>query len=89
LHTLLGWYREADDIEAQLPLLATMLGHVDPVDTYWYLEGAPELLALAAARLERTWEKPVAPAPANGRAHPTVLQRRCRSPRPRHRRGGQ
>src|SRR5437762_1305962 len=30
LRTLLGWYREADDIEAQLPLLATVLGHVDP-----------------------------------------------------------
>jgi integrase/recombinase XerD len=90
LRTLLGWYREADDIEAQLPLLATMLGHVDPADTYWYIEGAPELLALAAARLERSWEKPVAPAPANGRAHPTALQRRSRSrpTRPRHRRGG-
>jgi len=88
--TLLGWYREADDIEAQLPLLATVLGHVDPADTYWYLEGAPELLALAAARLERTWEPPACPAPANGRAHPTTPQRRWRSrpTRPRHRRGG-
>ena len=57
LRTLLGWYREQSDIEAQLPLLSTFLGHVDPADTYWYLEGAPELLALAAERLERTWEQ--------------------------------
>jgi len=90
LRTLLGWYREADDIEAQLPLLATVLGHVDPADTYWYLEGAPELLALAAARLERTWEEPVAPAPANDRAHLAAPQRRwgSRPTRPHHRRGG-
>ena len=90
LRTLLGWYREADDVEALLPLLATVLGHVDPADTYWYLEGAPELLALAAERLERTWEQPVAPAPANGRAHPAARQRRWRSrpTRPRQRRGG-
>ena len=26
--------------------------HVDPANTYWYLSAAPELLALAAARLE-------------------------------------
>ena len=28
--------------------------HVDPANTYWYLSAAPELLALAAARLETT-----------------------------------
>ena len=33
LRTLLGWYREANDVEAQLPLLATVLGHVHPTDT--------------------------------------------------------
>jgi integrase/recombinase XerD len=57
LRTLLGWYREDTDVEAQLPLLATFLGHVDPSSSYWYLEAAPELLALAADRLERTWEQ--------------------------------
>jgi integrase/recombinase XerD len=57
LRTLLGWYRQGDDVEAQLPLLSTFLGHVHPSDTYWYFEGAPELLALAAERLERTWER--------------------------------
>lgn len=59
LRTLLGWYRDdADiDVEARLPLLSTLLGHVRPSDTYWYFQGAPELLALAAERLERTWER--------------------------------
>ena len=57
LRTLLGWYREDTDIDAQLPLLSTFLGHLHPSDTYWYFEGAPELLALAAQRLEQTWEQ--------------------------------
>jgi integrase/recombinase XerD len=55
LRTLLGWYREDTNVQAQLPLLSTFLGHVHPSDTYWYFEGAPELLALAAERLEQTW----------------------------------
>jgi hypothetical protein len=28
------------------------MGHVDPAATFWYLSAAPELLALAAERLE-------------------------------------
>jgi integrase len=50
--TLLEWYRSGDDVEARLPRLATFLGHRDPKSTYWYLSAAPELLALAAGRLE-------------------------------------
>lgn len=57
LRTLLGWYREDADVEAQLPLLSTFLGHVDPSSSYWYFEATPQLLALAAQRLERTWEQ--------------------------------
>jgi integrase/recombinase XerD len=57
LRTLIGWYRDDADVEAQLPLLATFLGHVDPSSTYWYFEAAPQLLTLAAERLERTWEQ--------------------------------
>jgi integrase len=53
LRTLLNWYRAGSDIEAQLPLLSTLLGHVDPASTYWYFEAAPELLTLAADRLEQ------------------------------------
>lgn len=49
---LLGWYRDGVDVQARLPWLSTYLGHVDPKSTYWYLTGSPELLALAADRLE-------------------------------------
>ncbi|MGH2831351.1 MAG: tyrosine-type recombinase/integrase [Solirubrobacteraceae bacterium] len=57
LRTLLGWYREDSDVEAKLPLLSTFVGHINPKSSYWYFEGAPELLALAAERLEREWGK--------------------------------
>lgn len=50
--TLLGWYRDGGDVAARIPLLSTYMGHVDPAATYWYLSAAPELLALAARRLE-------------------------------------
>lgn len=50
VQTLLGWYRDGDDVQAKLPLLSTYLGHREPSSTYWYLSAAPELLTLAAAR---------------------------------------
>lgn len=50
--SVLGWYRDGADVQASLPALSTWLGHVHPADTYWYLQAAPELLALAAQRLE-------------------------------------
>jgi integrase len=56
LRALLNWYRAGADVQAQLPLLSTFLGHVDPKATYWYFEAAPELLALAAQRVEHAWE---------------------------------
>lgn len=52
VNTLVGWYRDGGDVAARLPLLSTYLGHVDPAATYWYLSAAPELLGLAAERLE-------------------------------------
>jgi len=53
VRTLPSWYRAAEDVDAKLPLLSTYLGHRDPASSYWYLEAAPELLALAAERLGR------------------------------------
>lgn len=50
--TMLDWYRDGGDVQARLPLLSTYLGHVDPKHTYWYLQAAPELLALARQRLD-------------------------------------
>ena len=51
VRTLLDWYRAGANVDAQLPLLSTYLGHAHPADTYWYLQAAPELLALAGERL--------------------------------------
>jgi integrase len=54
VRTLAGWYRDGKDVAARMPLLSAYLGHVSPVSTYWYLHAVPELLALAAERLEKT-----------------------------------
>ena len=35
-----------------MPVLSNYLGHVRPASTYWYLSAAPELMELAAARLQ-------------------------------------
>ena len=57
LRTLLGWYREEDDVEAQLPLLPTCLGLSARRRAIGDFEAAPQLLALAADQLRRTWEQ--------------------------------
>lgn len=54
VNTLLQWYRSGIDVERHLPELATYLGHAHVSDTYWYLTAIPELLHLAAQRLEQT-----------------------------------
>ena len=55
--TLTGWYQAGADVPALLPLLSTYMGHTDPRSTYWYLSATPELLALAARRLEDAFEE--------------------------------
>lgn len=53
VRTLIDWHRAGVDIDGRLPVLSTYLGHVNPSGTYWYLTAAPELMELAAARLNR------------------------------------
>ena len=53
VNTLLRWYRDGVDVERHIPRLATWLGHAHVSDTYWYLTATPELLQLAARRLDR------------------------------------
>jgi integrase/recombinase XerD len=53
VRSLLDAYRDGTDIGHRLALLSTYLGHVNPAGTYWYLSAAPELLALAAQRLDQ------------------------------------
>lgn len=56
VRTLIDWYRAGENVNALLPRLSTYLGHREPACTYWYLSAAPELMALAAARLESAQE---------------------------------
>jgi len=56
VRTLIDWYRDGANVESRLPWLSTYLGHVHPANTYWYLSAAPELLGLAAERLETATE---------------------------------
>jgi len=56
VNTVLDAHRDGAEVQARLPLLSTYLGHVNPGSTYWYLQAAPELLALAGQRLERHLE---------------------------------
>ncbi len=55
--TLRDWYRADVDVASKLPLLSAYLGHVDPTTSYWYLQATPELLSLAAERLEHPVEQ--------------------------------
>lgn len=50
-------YRSGEDPARTLTLLSVWLGHSDPTDTYWYLQAAPEVAAIAARRLEEDQEK--------------------------------
>ena len=49
---MVSWYRAGVDVESKLPALSMYLGHTHVTDTYWYLTAVPELLYLAAARLD-------------------------------------
>jgi integrase/recombinase XerD len=55
-NVLIDWYGSGVDVQARLPLLSTFMGHAKPESTYWYLSAVPELLGLAARRLEDTFE---------------------------------
>lgn len=52
VRTLIGWQASGASIDERIATLSIYLGHVAPADTYWYLSAAPELMALAAERLD-------------------------------------
>ncbi|MGH3903034.1 MAG: tyrosine-type recombinase/integrase [Pseudonocardiaceae bacterium] len=52
VHSLIGWMREGASVDEHIGVLSTYLGHVSPAGTYWYLTAVPELLQLAAGRLQ-------------------------------------
>jgi integrase len=52
VRTLINWHRAGHDVQARIPALVSYLGHVNPASTYWYLSASPELMELAAGRLD-------------------------------------
>lgn len=51
---LLRWYRQGRTIDNAILNLSNYLGHRKVTDTYWYLTGIPELLAVAGQRFEQS-----------------------------------
>jgi integrase len=52
-HCLLRWYRQGVDVDGEILSLSTYVGHARVTDTYWYITGIPELMAIAARRFEQ------------------------------------
>ncbi len=52
VQTIIEWQRSGASIDDNIATLSTYLGHVSPADTYWYLSASPELMELAAQRLD-------------------------------------
>jgi integrase/recombinase XerD len=50
---LIGWQRSGVQIDERIVALSTYLGHLSPAGTYWYLSASPELMGLAAQRLDQ------------------------------------
>jgi len=50
--TLIRWQHSGLSVDEHIATLSTYLGHVSPADTYWYLSASPELMGLAAQRLQ-------------------------------------
>ena len=61
VNALVRWYRAGVDVNAKLPFLATYLGHVSIVSTYYYLQFVEPLRTLASKRFADHYEKLVNP----------------------------
>jgi integrase len=46
------WHAEGVNVDANIAVLATYLGHVEVRDLYWYLSAVPELMDIVATRFE-------------------------------------
>jgi hypothetical protein len=47
------WHEQGIDVDQAMLSLSTYLGHAKISNTYWYLTGVPELMALAGAKFMR------------------------------------
>jgi len=58
VQTLIDWHRSGVEVAGRMAVLSGYLGHVNPAGTYWYLSATPELMALAADRLDARYGAP-------------------------------
>lgn len=61
VHTLLRWYRNGENLDAKLPLLATYLGHQHLSGTQRYLHLTAELFPEITARLDALFGEVIPP----------------------------
>lgn len=54
---VLSWHSENVNVDRAMYALSTYLGHAKVTDTYWYLTGIPELMAVAGALFEEFTQK--------------------------------
>jgi integrase len=55
------WHAQGVDVDQRMLALSTYVGHAMVTNTYWYLTGVPQLMAVAAAKFESCM--PVAEVP--------------------------
>jgi hypothetical protein len=46
------WHAQSVDIDQAMLALSTYVGHAMVTNTYWYLTGVPELMAVSACGFE-------------------------------------
>lgn len=51
-NTIRKWTEQGIDVNSNLHILSTYLGHVKPADTYWYLSATPGMLELGCSMYE-------------------------------------
>jgi len=54
--TLRDWYRDDVDVQARLPMLSAMLGHLAPAATYWYYSDSWVIPIPAPLRAMGLWD---------------------------------
>lgn len=52
------WHAQGVDVDPQMLALSSYVGHAMVTNTYWYLTGVPELMAVAAAKFEAFTQVP-------------------------------
>ena len=58
VHRVLLWQTQGLDVDQQMLALSTYVGHAMVTNTYWYLTGIPELMAVAAEKFESFAQTP-------------------------------